>query len=102
MDIPPIKSEPVVYKPNSLPPASSTSAKMQSISIEKPGSPSSSHVITVIHPSQDLGSLDPLLEEALLDHANSELVLNEEKPLSEISVDKTQSIFERFCCFCRK
>lgn len=55
MDIPPIKSEPVVYKPNSLPPASSTSAKMQSISIEKPGSPSSSHVITVIHPSQDLG-----------------------------------------------
>ncbi|MDQ5956432.1 MAG: hypothetical protein ACH349_01285 [Candidatus Rhabdochlamydia sp.] len=102
MAIPPIKSEPVVYKPNSLPPTSSTSAKTQSISIEKPGSPSSSHVITVIHPSQDLRFLDPLLEEDSLAHTNSEVVLNEEKPLSEISVDKTQSIFERFCCFCRK
>ncbi len=93
----------VVY--NTIEPSStgSTSAKVQNISVKKEelGSSSSPHTITVIHPpGGDPGPLTPLLE---LAPANSEVVLSEEgKPPSETTVPRTQSIFQRFCCCCRK
>ncbi|HEV3269908.1 MAG TPA: hypothetical protein VGZ69_04580 [Candidatus Rhabdochlamydia sp.] len=93
----------VVYNPiNPSSTKPSTSAKIQNVSVkEEKLEASSSHTITVIHPAGP-SSLSPLLEEGTVAPANSEVVLNEEPLPSEISVDKTQSIFNRFCCCCRK
>ena len=93
----------VVYNPiNPSSTKPSTSAKIQNVSIkEEESEASSSHAITVIHPA-DPSSLSPLLEEGSVAPANSEVVLNEEPLPPEISIDKTQSIFNRFCCCCRK
>lgn len=93
----------VVYKP--IEPSStdpSTSAKVQDVPVKEEAGPSSSHVITVIHPG-DPGPLTPLLEGGAIAHANSEVVLSGEgKPPSVTTVPRTQSIFQRFCCCCRK
>lgn len=92
----------VVYNPiNPSSTKPSTSVKIQNVSIkEEKSEASSSHTITVIHPA-DPSSLSPLLEEGTVAPANSEVILNEEKP--EVSVDKkTKNIFNRFCCCCRK
>ncbi|MGB7128929.1 MAG: hypothetical protein WBD50_07590 [Candidatus Rhabdochlamydia sp.] len=90
----------VVYNTIKPPSTDSTSAKVQNISVKKEelGS-SSSHMITVIHPGDPE---TPLLEGDVIAPANTEVVLSEEgvSP-SEVSVNKTRSIFERFCC-CRK
>ncbi|PWU15555.1 MAG: hypothetical protein C5B45_02225 [Chlamydiae bacterium] len=81
----------------------STSAEVKKIFIkgEKSDS-SSSHATTVIH-SGDL-ELHSLIKEKAVVPANSdaEVILNEERPAPEGSVDKTRSIFNRFCCCCRK
>lgn len=59
----------------------------------------SSHVITVMHPAD---TEHPLLGEGSIAPANSEVVLNEEKPPSEIPIEQTQSIFNRIFCCCKK
>ena len=92
----------VVYMPtDAISNDSATHTKVKRISIANEPNPSSSHVITVIHPAIP-ETLNLLLQEGAVAPVNSEVVLNEENFPSEIPVEETQSIFNRIFFCCRK
>lgn len=92
----------VVYTPtDAISTDSATHTKVKKVSVANKPNPSSSYAITVIHPATP-ETLNPLFQEGIVAPVNSEVVLNEENPPSEIPVEETQSIFNRIFCCCRK